>query len=81
MTNHERHATTNDSEPYTQTLWEPSTTSETSANGNQGNATTVKIFKASLRQSIHYKYNNYIKHCVDYSKTIGKIKVTHVRLS
>ena len=34
---------------YTQTLWELSTTSETSVNGNQGNATTIKILKASLR--------------------------------
>ena len=69
---------TKKSDSYTQTLWEPSTTSETSVNGNQGNATTVKILKASLRQSTHCKYNNYIKHWLDYSKTIGKIEVTHV---
>ena len=56
----------------------PSTTSETSANGNQGKATTIKILKASLRQSTHWKYNDYIKHWLDYSKTISKIEVTHV---
>ena len=31
-----------------------------------------------MRQSTHCKYNNYIKHWLDYSKTIGKIEVTHV---
>ena len=36
-----------------QTLQEPSTTSKTPANGNQGNATTVKILEAFLRKSIH----------------------------
>ena len=69
---------TKKSDADTQTLREPSTTSKTSVNGNQGNATTIKILKASLRQSTHCKYNNYIKHWLDYSKTIGKIKVTHV---
>ena len=53
---------TKKSDSYTQTLWEPSTTSETSVNGNQGNATTAKILKVSLRQSTHCKYNHYIKH-------------------
>ena len=68
--------------PYAdmQTLREPSTTSKTSVNGNQGNATTIKILKASLRQSTHWKYN-YIKHWLDYSKTIRKIEVTRVRFS
>ena len=66
------------SDSYTQTLREPSTTSKTSVNGNQGNATTIKILEASLRQSTHCKYNNYIKHWLDYSKTMGKIEVTHV---
>ena len=47
---------------YTQTLREPSTTSITSVSGNQGNATTIKILEASLRQSTHCKYNNYMKH-------------------
>ena len=63
---------------YTQTLREPSTTSETSVNGHQGNVTTANILKASLRQSTHCRYNNYIKHWLDYSKTIGKIEVTRV---
>ena len=31
-----------------------------------------------MRQSTHCKYNNYIKHWLDYSKTIGKIEVTDV---
>ena len=66
------------SDTVTQTLKEPSTTSKTSVNGDQANATTIKILKASLRQSTHCKYNNYIKHWLDYSKTIGKIEVTHV---
>ena len=47
-------------------------------NGSWGNATTIKILKASLRQSTHCKYNNYIKHWLDSSKTIRKIEVTHV---
>ena len=63
---------------YSQTLPEPSTTSKTSINGNQGNATTFIILEASLRQSTHCKYNNYIKHWLDYSKTMGKTEVTHV---
>ena len=63
---------------YTQTLQEPSTTAKTSVNGNQDNATTVKILEASLRQSTHCKYNNYIKHWLAYSKATGKIEVTHV---
>ena len=71
-------AITKKSDADTQTLREPSTTSKTSVNGNQGNATTIKILKASLRQSTHCKYNNYTKHWLDYSKTIGKIEVTHV---
>ena len=66
------------SDVSTQTLREPSTTSKTPFNGNQGNANTVKILEASLRQSIHCKYNNYIKHWLTYSKTMGKIEVTHV---
>ena len=53
---------TKKSDADTQTLRERSTTSKTSVNGNQGNATTIKILKASLRQSTHCKYNNYIKH-------------------
>ena len=53
---------TKKSDSYTQTLREPSTKSKASVNGNQGNATTVKILKSSLRQSTHCKYNNYIKH-------------------
>ena len=66
---------TKKSDAYTQTLRVPYTTSETSFNGNQGNASTIKILKASLRQSTHCKYSNYIKHWLDYSKTIGKIDV------
>ena len=69
------------SDSYTQTLREPSTTSKTSVNGNQDNATTIKILEASLRQSTHRKYNNYIKHWLDYSKTMGKIEVTPVFLT
>ena len=38
----------------------------------------VKVIKASFRQSTHFKYNNHIKHWLDYAKTIGKIEVTHV---
>ena len=63
---------------HSQTLQEPYTTSKTSINGNQGNAATIKILEASLRQSTHCKYNNYIKHWLDYSKTMGKIEVTHL---
>ena len=37
------------SDSYTQTPREPSTTFKISVNGNQGNATTVKILEASLR--------------------------------
>ena len=37
-----------------------------------------KILEASLRQLPHCKYNNYIKHWLDYSKTMGKIEVTYV---
>ena len=48
------------SDSYTQTLREPSTISNTSVNGNQGNATTIKILQASFRQSTHCKYNNCI---------------------
>ena len=66
------------SDSYTQTLREPSTTSKTSVNGNQGNVTTIKISEASLRQSTQCKYNNYIKYWLDYSKTMGKIEVTHM---
>ena len=66
------------SDSYTQTLQEPSTTAKTSVNGNQGNATTVKTLEASLRQSTHCKYNNYIEHWLNYSTTMGKIEVTHV---
>ena len=66
------------SDSYTQTLREPSTTSKTSVNGNQGNATTIKTLEASLRQSTHCKYNNYIKHWLDYSKTMWKIEITLV---
>ena len=69
---------TRKSDSYKQILREPSTTSKTSVNGKQGNATTVKILKASLRQSAHCKYNNYIKHWLDYSKTMEKIGMTHV---
>ena len=69
---------TKKSDSYTQTLQEPFTTSETSVSGNQGNTTTVKILKASLRQSTQCKCNNYIKQWLDYSKTIRKIEVTHV---
>ena len=56
------------SDTDTQTLKEQSTTSKTSVNGDQGNATTIKILKASLRQSTHCKYNNYVKHWLDYLK-------------
>ena len=66
------------SDSYTQSLREPSTTSKTSVNGNQGNATTVKISEVSMRKSTHCKYNNYIKHWLNYPKTMGKIEVTHV---
>ena len=66
------------SDSYTQTLREPTTTSKTSVNDNQGNTTTVKILEASLRQSAHCRYNNYIKHWLDYLKTMRKIEVTHV---
>ena len=31
-----------------------------------------------MRQSTHCKYINYIKHCLGYSKTIGKIEAAHV---
>ena len=65
------------SDSYTQTLQEPSTTSKTSVNGIQGNATTIKILEVSLRQSTHCKDNNYIKHWLDYSKNMGKTEVTH----
>ena len=60
------------------TLREPSTTSKTPVNGSQGNAITVNILEASLRQSTHCKYNSYIKHWQAYSKTMEKIEVTHV---
>ena len=30
-----------------------------------------------MRQSTHCKYDNYIKHWLDYSKTIEKIVITH----
>ena len=53
---------TKKSDSYTQTLREPSTTCKSAVNGNQGNATIVKILRASLRQSTRCKYNNYIKH-------------------
>ena len=53
---------TKKSDYYTQNLQEPSTTTKTSVNGNQGNDTTAKILEASLRQSAHSKYYNYIKH-------------------
>ena len=66
------------SDCYTQNLQEPSTTTKTSVNGNQGNAINAKILEASLRQSAHSKYYNYIKHWLDYSKTIGKIELIHV---
>ena len=52
-----------------------STISKASVNGNQGNATTIKILESSLKQSTHCKYNNY---WLDYSKTMGKIEVSHV---
>ena len=47
-------------------------------NGNKGNDATVKILETSWRKSIYFKYNNYKKHRVCYSKTIAKIGVTHV---
>ena len=31
-----------------------------------------------MRQSTHCKYINYIKHCLGYSKTIGKIEAAYV---
>ena len=68
---------TKKSDSYTQTLQEPFTTSKISVDGNLGNATTVKMLRASLRQSVHCKYNDYMKHWLDYSKTMGKIEVTH----
>ena len=42
----------------------------------EGNATTVQNLGVSLRQSKHCKYNDYIKHWLVYSKTMGKIEVT-----
>ena len=61
-----------------QNLREQSTTSKTPVNDNQHKATTAKILEAFLRQSTHCKYNNYMKHWLAYSKTMGKIEVTRV---
>ena len=61
----------------TRTIRVPSTTSRTAVNGNQVN-TTAKILKAPLKQSTHFKYKNYIKNWIAYSKTMGKIELTHV---
>ena len=70
------------SDAYIETLREPSTTSETSVDSNQGNATTVKILKTSLRQLAQVdqfrKFNNHTEHWLDCFKTIVKIEVTHV---
>ena len=61
-----------------QTLREPFTTSKTAVNGNQGNDATVKILETSCRKSTRFKHNNYKKHWLCYSKTMGKIGLTHV---
>ena len=42
------------------------------------NDATVKILETSWRKSTDFKYNNYIRHRLCYSKTMGKIGVTHV---
>ena len=65
------------SDSSTQTLQELSSTPKTPVNDNQSNA-TVKFLEASSRQSTHCKYNNYIKHWLAYSKTMGKMEVTHL---
>ena len=59
-----------------QTLQSPFTTSKTAVNGNKGYDTPVKILGASWRKSTHFKYNNYKKHWLCYSKTMAKIGVT-----
>ena len=61
-----------------QTLREPFTTPKTAVKGNKGNDATVKILETSWRKSTQCKYNNYIKYWLAYSKTMGKIEVTHL---
>ena len=61
-----------------QILRELFTTSKAAVSGNQCNDATVKILETSWRKSTDFKYNNYIKHRLCYSKTMGKIGVTHV---
>ena len=48
------------SDSSTKTVRESSTTFKTPVDDNQGNVITVNILEASLRQSAHCKYNNYI---------------------
>ena len=62
----------------TQTLCEPPAIQETPVNSSHGNNTTEKMLEASLRISTHCKYNNYIKQWTSFSKTIGRIEVSHV---
>ena len=62
----------------TQTLSEPPAIQETPVNSNHGNNTTEKMLEASLRISTHCKYNNYIKQWTSFSKTLGRIEVSHV---
>ena len=59
-----------------QILQSPFTTSKTAVNGNKGYDATVKILQTSWRKSAHFKYNNYKKYWLCYSKTMAKIGVT-----
>ena len=61
-----------------QTLREPFTTSKTAVNDNKGNDATDKILETSWRKSTNFKYNNYTNQWLCYSRTMGKIGVTHV---
>ena len=56
----------------------PFTTSKTAVNDNKVNDATAKILETSWRKSTHFKYNNYTKQWLCYSRTMGKIGVTHV---
>ena len=71
-------AISKNSDSSTQSLRESSTRSKTAVNWNQSNATTVKILEAFLMESMHCKYNNYIKHSLSYSKAMAKVEVTIV---
>ena len=51
---------------------------KTAVNSNQGNNTTEKKLKASLRLSTHCKYYNYIKQWAFYSKNIDHIEISDV---